>query len=67
MYSRALKIYSGIGGGVGKWEPLGWYPFSSAVYVSLICVPSGEICSAWPFAYLPPMPDSCAAIPFEVS
>lgn len=42
-YSRARWIASGIGGGVGKWAPCGWKPFSSAIYVTSINCPSGAV------------------------
>ena len=42
-YSRARWIASGIGGGVGKWDPCGWKPFSSAIYVTSINCPSGAV------------------------
>ena len=41
-YLRAFSINAGIGGGVGKWLPEGWKPFSSATYVTRIGVPSGD-------------------------
>ena len=31
--ARSLTTCSGIGGGVGKWSPLAWKPFSSATQV----------------------------------
>lgn len=30
-YLTSMHVPSGIGGGVGKWSPCGWKPFSSAM------------------------------------
>lgn len=42
-YSSARWIASGIGGGVGRWSPCGWKPFSSAIYVTVYKTPSGPV------------------------
>lgn len=42
-----------MGGGVGRIEPLGRYPFSSAVYVIEIVSPSGDMYSNDPLTASP--------------
>jgi len=41
--ARSLMTWGGIGGGVGKWSPLGWKPFSSAIQLTVMTCPSGEV------------------------
>ena len=40
--ARSLTTCSGIGGGVGKWSPVAWNPFSSATQLTVRVTPSGE-------------------------
>lgn len=53
MNLSPCKIASGMGGGVGSIEPLGLYPFSSAVYVIEIVSPSGDMYSNDPLTASP--------------
>ena len=41
--ANSLTTCSGAGGGVGRWSPVGWNPFSSATHVTVMTVPSGEV------------------------
>lgn len=43
MYSIERAMASGTGGGVGMAEPVGWKPFSSAMYEIWTGTPSGEV------------------------
>ena len=38
-----LTTCSGIGGGVGKWSPVAWKPFSSATQLTVKTTPSGLV------------------------
>lgn len=67
IYSKERRIASGIGGPIGRWSPLGWYPNSSAVYVNWIGWPFGATYWDDPWTPLPPSPDSWPDIPFAVS
>lgn len=49
-YFRAFSMSSGIGGGWGRWSPVGWNPFSSAMYVRAMFSPSGDVYEKAPLA-----------------
>lgn len=73
FHSSARMIWKGIGGGVGRWTPSAWNPFSFATYLTTIGVLSGAVYSKVPelmmgeSCKLERIPLSSTCIPFAVS
>lgn len=66
-YFNNLTISTGIGGGVGRWNPVGWKPPPSATYVTVNGTPSLEMKLYCPLATTPPTPDSAMLMPLSLS
>jgi hypothetical protein len=62
-----LTTCSGMGWGVGKWSPVAWNPFSSAIQVTVITAPSGLVNEKAPLETVPLPSPICFWLPLSLT